>query len=238
MSKFFWMGIIVLLLIISTIFYGLKEKEKELRIYTQEQLAKTVEEKKIVQEQLAKTVEEKKIAADKLTETIKAKEIVQEELATEKEKMLALEKEVEENKRQIILTLEKLEKEIATRRKTEARLVIAMKEKKALEAKVREFTKTPKIFELEKIVIKPIPVKPTPALAGKVLAVNKEYDFVIIDLGKANNLNLGDILSVYRSDKFIGRIQVEKAKEDISAAAILPDWQGREFKEDDEVMVL
>ncbi len=218
-SKFFWTGITVLLLITSISFYALKEKEKALRIYTQEELTKTVEKKNIVENKLAKT--------------IKAKQIVQEELANEKERSLALEKEVEEKGYQIRLALEKLEKEITKRHETEAQLVIAMKEKRALEAKVRQSAKKPKIFELEKIVI-----KPTPTLTGKVLVVNNEYAFVIIDLGKGNNLNLGDILSIYRGDKFIGRVQIEDIEEDISAATILPEWQDRKFKEDDEIRML
>jgi len=218
-SKFFWASVIILLLITSITFYALKEKEKALRISAQEGLIRTMVKKKAVE--------------NKLTETIKAKGMVQEELAVEKERALALEKELEDKERQTGLTLEKLEKEIAARQEAEARLVIAMKAKRILETKVRKFAKAPQVFELEKIV-----VKPTPVLAGKILEVNDEYGFVVVDLGKDDNINLGDILSVYRNDKFIGRAQVEKVKEEISAAAILPDWQDREFKEEDEARVL
>lgn len=218
-SKFFWASAIILLLITSITFYALKEKEKALRIYTQEQLARTVVEKKVTE--------------NKLSETIKAKEMAQEELAAEKERAVALKKELEEKESQIRLTLDKLEKEMAARREAEARLVIAIKAKRILETKVGKFAKAPKVFELEKIV-----VKPTPVLAGKILEVNDEHGFVVVDLGKDDNINLGDILSVYRNDKFIGRAQVEKVKEEICAAAILSDWQDREFKKEDEARVL
>lgn len=218
-SKLFVGSAVFVLLITTTTFYVLKEKEKALRVYTQKQLTKTVEEKKVVEGELA--------------ETIRTKEIMQKELAAQKEKSFALEKEMEEKKQQIQITLDKLEKEIATRQQTEAQLLTAVKEKKLLEAKLKELTKAPKIVELEKIII-----KPTSRITGKILAVNKEYAFVMIDLGKANKLNLADVLSVYRDNKFIGRVQIEDIEEDICAAAILPEWLDREFKEDDEARVL
>ena len=215
-SKFFWQGIIVLLLITSTTFYILKEKEKALRIFTQEQLVGTIEEKKIVE--------------GKLFGTIKAKKIVEETLVAEKEKGLVLEKELEEKKRRIKYTVEKLRKEISARQEAEAQLIMTMKEKRILETKLREFTAAFKTVELEKIVIKPVST-----LVGKVLTVNKELAFIVVDLGRANNLKLGDVLSVYRNDKFIGRAEVERVEEDFSAAVILPTWQDVEFKENDEV---
>lgn len=218
-SRLSWGTIFVILLITSATFYILKEKEKQLRIYTQERLTKTVEAKREVEGELA--------------ETVKAKETVQRELAVEKKKTTTLEEEVEVKEQQLQLTLEKLEKEMVKRREAEAELILAMREKMALETKLKEYQKAPKLVELEKIVI-----KPTPTLIGRVLVVNNEYAFVIIDIGKQNNLKLGDILSVYRDDKFIGRVQIESVEEDISAATILPEWQDRKFKEDDEVKML
>ena len=63
---------LVVLLIASITFYVIKEKERKLRIYTQQQLTQTVEEKKLVE--------------NKLTEIVLAKEQVEGELASEKEK--------------------------------------------------------------------------------------------------------------------------------------------------------
>ena len=65
--------------------------------------------------------------------------------------------------------------------------------------------------------------------------MEKEHRFVVVNLGKENNIKLGDILSVYRKGEFIGRVQIEKVKEEISTASILPEWQDLEFKENDEV---
>ncbi|MDP2939962.1 MAG: hypothetical protein Q8O13_07790 [Candidatus Omnitrophota bacterium] len=65
--------------------------------------------------------------------------------------------------------------------------------------------------------------------------MDKEHGFIVVDLGNDNNLKLGDVLSVYRDNQFIGKAQVEKIEEKSSAAVILSDWHGVEFKEDDTV---
>jgi len=193
--KVFWSSIIILL-ILSTALYMLKEKEKSLRIYTEKELSKTIEAKKVVENNL--TVAKKEISA---------------------------------KDEQISLTLDKLEREVTARRDVEAQLVLVTKEKIGLEAKVEELTAAlPKNIELEKIV-----VKSTQELTGKVLSLDREHGFIVVDLGNDNNLKLGDVLSVYRDNKFIGKAQVEKIEEKSSAAVILSDWQNTEFKENDTV---
>lgn len=216
--KVFWPSSIIILLIVSSTLYIFKEKEKVLRISIQKQLTKTVEEKKVVENILAGT--------------ISAKKLVEEELVAEKERTLALQKEVKEKKHQIEVTLDKLKKEIITRREAEGRLLMVMKEKSILEIKLRELTKAPKIIELEKIVVEPVP---TPVSVGKILKVYKEFAFVVVDLGKVNNLELGDVLAVYRNEEFVGKVLVEKVENEMSAAAILSDRRDFEFRENDVV---
>ena len=209
---------LVVLLIASISFYFLKEKEKKLRIATQDQLTQTIEEKKSVE--------------NKLTETVKVKEQVEGELTSEKEKSSTLKKELEDKEQQIKTTLDRLEREITARKKAEAQLMITLKEKENLEAKVRNLKETPNI-ELEKIVIKHGSV-----VTGKITMVNKEYAFVVVNLGSQHNIKAGDTLSVYRNDEFIGKVQIERAEGKMSAAAVLPDWQNVEFKENDIVKTI
>ena len=200
-AKVFWPCMIILLFT-SITFYMFKEKEKALRIDTQRQLVETIMEKKEVE--------------NELIETIKAKEAVVEEVRVKE--------------RQIKLVLDKLEKEIVSRRIAEIQLILATKEKRTLRTRLRQLTETPETIELEKVVVKAAPV-----LVAKVLMVNKEQAFIVVDLGREDNLRIGDTLSVCRNGEFIGRAEVEKVQEKVSAAAILPQWQDVEFKENDEV---
>ena len=163
--------------------------------------------------QLYRTVEEKKAVENNLVEAKK-------EILTKDE--------------QIKLTLDKLEREITARKETEVQWITVIKERQVLEAKVEELTAAlPKNIALEKIVI-----KNTRDLTGKVLSFDKENTFVMLNLGVENNLRLGDILSVYRDDKFIGKVQIEKLEEKTSAAVNLALWKNVEFKENDVVRKL
>lgn len=214
--KFLFGGIIVLLLITSITFYLLKEEERKVKIFTQKQLIKTIEAKKVVELNL--------------TKTFRAKEIVEKKFDAERKRTTALEKEVEDKENQISFTLDKLEKEVTARREAEAQLLIAVREKRNLERELKKVTRATQTIELEKIVVKPVS-----SLAGEVLMVNKEHSFVVLNLGRANNLTFGDFLSVYRNGEFIGNVEVEMVYEKTSAATILPEWKDVEFKESDEV---
>ena len=163
--------------------------------------------------ELLRTVEAKKVVENKLTEA---------------------EKQIVARDGQIKLALDKLEKEVTARIDLEAQLVTVVKEKQGLAAQIEELAaKLPKTMELEKIVI-----KTTTGLKGKILSYDKGNNFVVTDLGSQNNLKLGDILSVYRNDVFIGRVQIEKFERTNSAAVVLPSWKNVEFKENDVVRKL
>src|SRR6185503_10307432 len=52
------------------------------------------------------------------------------------------------------------------------------------------------------------PNSPPTGLNGRVVSVNDENNFVIVDIGETQGLQLGDALSVYRDSKYIARLEV------------------------------
>lgn len=74
-----------------------------------------------------------------------------------------------------------------------------------------------KPIELEKIVISSLL-----EAEGKILAIDKQNDLVVISLGSMNNLKSGDKLSIYRGDRFIANAELVKVQDRISAAMVLP----------------
>ena len=58
----------------------------------------------------------------------------------------------------------------------------------------------------------------TSYLEGKILVVNKDYNFVVINLGSKDGVNAGDAFALYHNNKYIGDIKVEKIHESMSAA--------------------
>jgi len=55
-------------------------------------------------------------------------------------------------------------------------------------------------------------------LEGKIMVVNKEFNFAVINLGSKDNVKIGDQFTVTRSGKIIGDIKIEKVHESMSAA--------------------
>jgi len=79
--------------------------------------------------------------------------------------------------------------------------------------------------ELPAIVVRSFPpVEKTETgaslFAGKILAINLDNNFVVIDLGSASNVKSGDKFNVYRDGKPIGSIEVIQVKDNVSACDI------------------
>jgi len=62
--------------------------------------------------------------------------------------------------------------------------------------------------------------KPNPSFSGKVLTLNKDNNFVIVDLGEAQDIRLGDIFQVYRGKEAIATIEVIQVRKEIAACDI------------------
>lgn len=167
---------------------------------------------------------------------------------------------------ELVKNLTKAENELNELIKAKETLAKALEEKEALFKELSEGQKTQQPVELEKVVIKkeetnarapegagvqiqddgikikgekPIAEeKPTSKLSGQILKINKEFDFIIIDAGNKDGVSVGSILEIYRDSKVLGRAQIEKVYDSLSAAAILPEYTKNEIKEGDSVRAL
>jgi len=86
-----------------------------------------------------------------------------------------------------------------------------------------------KEVELPPIIVSaPSPSSATPqpigissvGLNGRVVSINSENNFVIVDVGEDAGVRVGDKLSVYRGSKYIAGLEVIQVRKDISAADI------------------
>lgn len=154
-----------------------------------------------------------------------------------------------------------LEKKLSTAQSEATKIQGQLKEllakKDDLEKKVKKFEEeaqaSSQSVELGKVVVAPEaaapaagavkpsaekqPVKPAVAASeGKVLVVNKDYNFAVINLGVKDGINLGDVFSVYRENKYLGDIKVEKVHESMSAAGFLSSGMQDKTIEGDKVV--
>lgn len=149
----------------------------------------------------------------------------------------------------------------STVKKMQEQLSAFDSKKTELEAKIKELEEKSKGVELGKIIVNPEPVvleaappvesvsnKSTPnkkektkkkassGLEGKVLVVNKDYNFVVINLGSKDGVGVGNVFSLYHGNKLIGEGKVEKIHDSMAAVGFVPAEMKEKISEGDKVV--
>jgi hypothetical protein len=83
------------------------------------------------------------------------------------------------------------------------------------------------------VELAPVIVKPQISVSGKVEVINRKFNFVISNIGQDDGLKIGDVLNVYRNDKPIGLVRVEKLYDVLSASAIIEERDEMKIQEGD-----
>lgn len=75
-------------------------------------------------------------------------------------------------------------------------------------------------------------------IIGQVVAVEAEWNFIVINVGKEQSLKENTIAMVHRGDDLIGKIDVTKVGENVSIGQIIGDWavEGTSIQPGDGVM--
>jgi len=78
---------------------------------------------------------------------------------------------------------------------------------------------------------------PLSGLEGKILVVNKEYNFVVSNLGSKDGVKIGDMFSVFRKNNYLGDVKVEKVHESMSAAGFVDPQIKDKVSEGDKIVL-
>lgn len=229
--RWFMTGLLVVLsctfLASTAVLVVLKEREEGLRLTAEEALS---------QSRSANQTLEQEIQRHK----VKSARLELEFLALERTnrwtlvRVKGLEKKLDHLQKEI--TRERFEKQTLTQERNllSNKLFVALGEKKNLKTQLtKTLAQVPQEVDLGQIII-----SANPPLEGKILVANPKFQFVVIDLGREKELDMGALLSVYRQDQLIGRIQVEQVRETVAACRILPEWTSQEIQENDLVKEL
>ena len=73
------------------------------------------------------------------------------------------------------------------------------------------------------------------ALNGRILSVDTETGFVIVSLGKKDVLDVGNILSVYHNENYVGDIKITRLQLEMSAADLVLPLSIRNIQRNDQV---
>ncbi len=100
-------------------------------------------------------------------------------------------------------------------------------------AKGETLPPSPDAVELPEIVVRPTQGTSVPAVAapqgasavlsGKVLAVNRENNFIVVDIGEEAGIRVGDTFRVYKGATPVANVQVIQTRKAISACDIVKE---------------
>lgn len=105
-------------------------------------------------------------------------------------------------------------------------------EKKVLIRKVNTLQARVDYFERDKEVVPDLP----PGLRGKVVAVDPQWDFVVLDIGGDQGLVERGELLVNRDGKLVAKIRITTVEPKRAIANVLPEWKQADVIEGDVVM--
>jgi glucan-binding YG repeat protein len=75
------------------------------------------------------------------------------------------------------------------------------------------------------------------ALEGKVLVVNKDYNFAVINLGSKDGVKINDTFAIYNKNKYVGDIKIEKVHDSMAAANFVTPDLKEKVREGDKVVL-
>jgi len=226
--------VVCLLLFVLFHLYGLINKANN-------NYAMVMREKASMETELKKAYENKKNIESELI-------IVKDERESLASKIIDFESQMQNLTSEHMASAKKMTDEI-TRLKTalsdrEASLPKKDAEIKLLKTRIRKSEK--KIFELSELLstakgktsvsLDPITITDQSVkIRAKVVEVNKDYGFIIINAGSADGIREGDTLYVYRKDNLLGKVLVEKADNNASVAKVLYKSLAELVRKDDLV---
>ncbi len=86
--------------------------------------------------------------------------------------------------------------------------------------------------DLDKIVVVPHEVP-----EGRVLSIDTDTEFVIINLGDKDGVKAGDVLSVSRGNEYLGDIKVTRVQPEMSAADLIPPLSSKAIRKNDQTVL-
>lgn len=248
MSKTF--RIVLILLVVISIFSATlavfafigKQREYIKRVLLEDKLQATIEDKGRLEKELDSNKKAREALETKIAEMgISVKELSSQikevkyenklaivDLANKKNEIAKLQEDLEKEKREKFSISKKLESLESNYEKAKKDISRLQDERLRLEEKLVELKEKP--VELDTIVVKPlagsVPEEakepPRTPLRGMVLVVNRDYNFVVTDLGQDDDIKKGMVFEIREGTEFLGKAEIDKVYDTMSSATILP----------------
>jgi peptidoglycan hydrolase CwlO-like protein len=188
---------------------------------TKQDLAKTRQDLDSTKTELATTKTDLEAAKTQVVEMTAAVEKKDAELAQANGKVTQL----EQDKSSLQVQIDELNNQ----------LVKAEEETRDLQDQVTQLDKVIKDMEAEQglqSAAKSVP----PGTTGKILYVNPNWNFVVLDIGSKSGLVPTAEMLVHRADQLVGKVRISTVEDNMAVAEIINDWERIPLKEGDHVL--
>ncbi len=254
MSKTFKIVLVLLIVasIVSAVFAVIgfigKEREYMKRVVLEDKLALTLKEKRNVEKDLETAKSAKELMETKITkfeekakeqsfqleEAKQKSESTSVDLEAKKTELVKIKVDLDNEKKEKINISKKLDSLQVDYDKIKREASRLTNEKMDLEKKIVELQEKQSV-NLDKIVVSSndgdgASQAIKPVMQGKVLVVNKEYSFIVTDVGQDKNIQKGMKFDVMDGPKFLGKAEIDKVYDTMSSAAILPGGKINDMK--------
>ncbi|MFC1667615.1 hypothetical protein ACFL0P_07165 [Candidatus Omnitrophota bacterium] len=263
MSKTFKivLALLVIVSIVSAAFAVLafigKERESIKRLMLEDKLATTLKDKKQLEKELVlnevakeesetkiKVMEEeaKALLSQIETEKNKAESAIL-DLDVQKKEITKIKSDLENEKKEKLSISKKLENLQVDYVRAKEDISRLGKEKANLKKRLSSLKE--KSVDLDTIVVNPLeygavaPVKiesQKELLKGTVLVVNKDYNFIVTDLGQDDDVSKGALFEIRNNKGLLGKVEIDKVYDTMSSASVLPGAEINNIKKGDLVI--
>ena len=236
-------------------FFILHKQEHQLRVKVESELSVLENKKAEIEKRLDKVLKDKEDIEKELTNFRNKAKRLADEIEYEKRMRKQVESRLKTKESEFVLLKDELGKVQSNvnklKRKHEDiqakneelsnRLYQLRLAKKALEAKIGTTGQVEGV-QLGTVIVRPQDIKEqkdqSQRTQGRILIINREFDFVMIDLGRVNGVEPGMKFGVYHLGKLTAEVEVERVYEDMCSAIILDKEKEGEMQEDDLIKML
>lgn len=219
-----------------------KEREYVRRLLLEDKLAATLKDKMRVEKELDAAKKEKEEIEKKILEIESSKntltsqielvkqksETISADLSAKEEEVERLKTDLENEKKEKLNISRKLEDLQFEYERAERNISKLENEKTMLEKKLADLKE--RSVNLDTIVVSPsagstsaeVSASTREPLMGRVLVVNREYSFVVTDLGEDDGVEKGMRFEVRDGTEFLGNAEIDKIYDTMSSATVLP----------------
>ena len=217
------------------------EKEKDELTKSKTELEGKVQE---LDGKVTSLTDQAKQLSDDLAEEKRASTAARDAAATAKKQAEETRARLEAERREKLVLADDVSKAKQDAKRLQDELGALRQAKEALERRVKEMMSGESAPETIVVTPKPetagssaaAPATPQVLPAGSsVLVVNREFNFIVVNLGGKDGLKPGQFLEVLHGGKPIAKVQVERVYDNMTAANILPESSKGAIKEGDQV---